>query len=581
VNPSEALAQVFVDELVRHRVSDVVLSPGSRSAPLAYALHAADRAGRLRLHVRIDERGAGFLALGLAKASQWPAAVVTTSGTAVANLHPAVLEAHHAGVPLLVLSADRPPELRGIGANQATDQLGLFGGAVRLFHEVGAPERRTGLNAYWRALVGRALIAARGELSADPGPVHLNVALRDPLVPDDGTGPGEWVEPLDGRPDGAPWVTGAGAQPWLADAPVPDRVGNEPRTVVVVGDAPPLLGLAAADLAGRRGWPLVAEPSSGAWGRGSTYVEAGSLLLGAAEWVEDNAPERVLVVGRPTLSRSVAALLRRPGTAVDVVASGPRWADPGLVARQVLDRAQLWASSGEEPVGDQAFLAAWLDAGRRAGKAVEAYLGAQPSLTGLAVAREVIAAVPADALVVLGSSNAVRDFDLGAVPPAAPTWVLANRGLSGIDGMVSTAVGAALEHNRARSRPAYALLGDLTFLHDHNGLVIGPDEPQPELTIVVVNDAGGGIFTLLEHGAPERAESFERIFGTPHDVSIESLCVATRTPYVWARTVAELRTALATSGGLRVVEVVVDRAAHRDIRAGLRDVVVAAALAQS
>ena len=183
MNPSQALATVFVDELIRGGAVDAVLSPGSRSAPLAYALYEADAAGRLRLHVRIDERTAGFLALGLTKASRRPVPVVCTSGTAAANLHPAVLEASHASLPLVMLTADRPPELRGVGANQATDQIGLYGTAVRFFREVGAAEARIGQVAYWRALVSRTLAAANGSLSRDPGPVHLNVALREPLIP--------------------------------------------------------------------------------------------------------------------------------------------------------------------------------------------------------------------------------------------------------------------------------------------------------------------------------------------------------------------------------------------------------------
>ena len=183
MNPSTALATVLVDEMVRGGVREAVLCPGSRSAPLAYALQEADAAGRLRLHVRVDERSAGFLALGLAKLTRRPVPVVTTSGTAVANLHPAVLEASHAGVPLLVLTADRPQELRGTGANQTTDQGGFFGAAVRWSHELAAPERRAGQNGSWRSVVARACVAARGDLTGEAGPVHVNVPLREPLVP--------------------------------------------------------------------------------------------------------------------------------------------------------------------------------------------------------------------------------------------------------------------------------------------------------------------------------------------------------------------------------------------------------------
>ncbi|MCW2779332.1 MAG: 2-succinyl-6-hydroxy-2,4-cyclohexadiene-carboxylic acid synthase/2-oxoglutarate decarboxylase, partial [Frankiales bacterium] len=234
MNPSTALARVLVDELVRGGVRDAVLSPGSRSAPLAFALHDADAAGRLRLHVRIDERSAGFLAVGLAKASGRPVPVVTTSGTAVANLHPAVLEAAHSGASLVVLSADRPPELRGAGANQTVDQLGLYGGAVRLFTELGVPEVRAGQNAYWRSQTCRVLAAAAS------GPVQVNVALRDPLVPTEG----DWPEDLDGRPGGAPWTA---VLPAAEPAGLPDDLPA--RTVVVLGDGPPGPAAAAQALA--------------------------------------------------------------------------------------------------------------------------------------------------------------------------------------------------------------------------------------------------------------------------------------------------------------------------------------------
>ncbi|MGL4178247.1 MAG: 2-succinyl-5-enolpyruvyl-6-hydroxy-3-cyclohexene-1-carboxylic-acid synthase, partial [Dermatophilaceae bacterium] len=289
MNPSTALATVLVDELVRGGVREVVLCPGSRSAPLAYAVLEAERAGRLRLHVRVDERSAGFLALGLAKGflgqdglAGPPTAVVTTSGTAVANLHPAVLEAHHAGVPLVVVSADRPHELRGTGANQTTTQPGLFGRATRFDADLPAPDCRPGQQASWRSTVCRALAAASGVTGADPGPVHLNIALREPLVPDiplgshalrvrqehpdesgrnsaltgrDAPDPAEtgaddgWPESLDGRPGGAPWVVardesgrrrgareGSGRQRGARDAVVEESVAHVERTLVVVGD---------------------------------------------------------------------------------------------------------------------------------------------------------------------------------------------------------------------------------------------------------------------------------------------------------------------------------------------------------
>ena len=349
VNPSTAEATVLVDELIRGGVREAVLSPGSRSAPLAYALHAADRAGRLRLHVRVDERSAGFLAVGLAKASGAPVAVACTSGTAAANLHPAVLEASESGLPLVVLTADRPPELRGAGANQTVDQLGLYGRAARLFAEVGTATERAGEVAYWRALVCRALAAATGVLSRDPGPVHLNCAFREPLVPDaDPT----WPEPLDGRPGGAPWTR---VEPAAAErAPIDD---GPHRTLVVVGDAPLGWGDAAVRLAESRGWPVLSEPSGNAR-RGPSALTRGHVLLDRLDAL-GLVPERVLVVGRPTLWRPVQALLRRADLAVEVCAPTARWADAVRSAVRVLPAVP-------EPGHAHPVDPAWLDAWRAA-----------------------------------------------------------------------------------------------------------------------------------------------------------------------------------------------------------------------
>jgi 2-succinyl-5-enolpyruvyl-6-hydroxy-3-cyclohexene-1-carboxylate synthase len=543
VNPSTALARVLVDELVRGGVSDAVLSPGSRSAPLAVALHAADVAGRLRLHVRIDERSAGFLALGLARSSGRAVPVVTTSGTAVLNLHPAVTEAWHAGVPLLLLTADRPPELRGTGANQTVDQVKAFGTDVRWFAEVGVPTARAGEVAYWRSLVCKALAAA----TTDPGPVHLNLGLREPLVPD---GDEDWLEPLDGRSDGRPWTQVLPAAPRpRPDDDLPDR------TVVVLGDGAPLEAAAAQRLAAARGWPVVAEPSSGAVPSGEVLAVP-DLLLGAGVLP---APDRVLVVGRPTLSRAVGRLVA--GSPADVVAVAGRWPDPSRSAGRALPAVPEVSRGG----GDPTWLGTWQDASARARRAVLALLQDGQALSGPQVARTVAAAV-GDALLVVGSSAPVRDLFLWDPTPGR---VLANRGAAGIDGTVSTAVGAAL----AAGGPGYALLGDLTFLHDANGLVLGPDEPRPDLTIVAVNNDGGGIFGLLEQGADEHAAAFERVFGTPHGVDLAALCAATRTPHRLVGSADELRAALARSPGLRVVEVRTDRASdvrlHRALRAAV------------
>lgn len=535
MNPSTALATVVVDELVRAGVREAVLSPGSRNAPLSFALHEADRAGRLRLHVRIDERTAGFLALGLAKATGLPVPVVTTSGTAAVNLHPAVVEADYSRVPLVVLTADRPEELRGVGANQTIDQVRLYGSSVRFFYDLSVdtdagPGR-------WRTLVDRAL--GHGV----DGPVHLNVAFREPLVPGAaaaGTDGTDNLAALDAEPEVARVVTG-GRRSW---GYLPLAAGG--RTVVVAGDQ------AMADargLAEAGGWPLLAEPSSGHRG-GPNAVGTYRLLLDSFA----DEVERVVVAGRPTLSRSVTSLLARDD--VDVF--------------RLRDDAMTPSVTGV-PAGD--WLDRWRSADAAASAAVDRVLADEP-LSGPAVARAVAAAVPPDGLLVAGSSSAVRDLDLAGPwdRPSDPPCVLANRGASGIDGTVSTAVGAALGH----AGPAYALMGDLTFLHDGTGLVLGPHEPRPDLTVVVVNDDGGGLFTLLEQGAPEHAAIFERVFGTPHGVDLEALCRATSTAYVLSGSPDELRAALDSPRGIRVVEVRADRSRTRDLHERLRAAATAA-----
>ena len=564
MNPSTALARVLVDELVRGGVTECVLSPGSRSAPLAFALHAADAAGRLRLHVRIDERSAGFLALGLAKASGCPPAVVTTSGTATANLHPAVLEAAHSHVPMIVLTADRPPELRGTGANQTIDQIGLYGGAVRLFVDVGTPEARAGQNTYWRGLTCRAQSGALGDLGGEPGPVHLNLGLREPLVPE---GDDDWPESLDGRPGGQPWTarvqpSAAGPRPAspgdVSTALVVDDLPS--RTVVVVGDAVPAATAAALALAEARGWPVVAEPSANAGGGGLLHVA--ELVLDAPGFLEAHRPDRVLVVGRPTLSRALGRLVA--SAPADVVAHGDHWSDASGRAARVLPAVPRADGAGEV---DASWLPSWKSAGQVATAAVHELLDAGLDLAEPVIAQEVVAA--AGSLLVVGSSKPVRDLFLA--DPRPGLRVLANRGVAGIDGTVSTALGAALAHGA----PTLALLGDLTFLHDANGLVLGPCEPRPDLTFVVVNNDGGAIFGLLEQGAPGHEAAFERVFGTPHGVDLGALCSATRTPYVLVATRAELRAALAVIEGVRVVEVRTDRTAavtlDRQLHAAVAD----------
>jgi 2-succinyl-5-enolpyruvyl-6-hydroxy-3-cyclohexene-1-carboxylate synthase len=521
MNPSTALATVVVDELVRGGVREAVLCPGSRNAPLSFALHEADRLGRLRLHVRVDERTAGFLALGLAKASRRPVPVVTTSGTAAVNLHPAVVEAEYSHVGLVAITADRPVELRGVGANQTIHQVGLYGRSVAYGDDLSVDNRTT--VGRWRTVVDQAM--ARAEWA----PVHLNIAFRDPLVPD---GDPTWAEPLDAEPAEERMRRG-GQRSWGYS----DLVTGD-RALVVAGDRalPDARGLAEA-----AGWPLLAEPSSG--------HRAGPNALSTYRLLLDDLGgevERVVVAGRPTLSRPVTRLLARTDVEVVRLRDDPR--TPGVTGAP-----------------DPEWLRRWTDADRAARAAVAQVLAEEP-LTGLSVARSVAAVLPPRGLLVAGSSSSIRDLDLTDPWDEAPL-VLSNRGASGIDGTVSTAVGAAL----ARRGPAYALMGDLTFLHDNTGLVIGPAEPRPDLTVVVVNDDGGGLFTLLEQGDPRYADEFERVFGTPHGVDLGALCAATGTPHRLVGSADELRTELDREpSGIRVLEVRTDRGRTRNLHARLR-----------
>ncbi len=538
MNPSTAQARVVVDELIRGGVRDVVLCPGSRNAPLAFALADADRAGRLRLHVRIDERTAGYLAIGLAVAAGAPVCVAMTSGTAVANMGPAVVEANYARVPLIVLSANRPYELLGTGANQTMEQLGYFGSQVRAAISLGlaedAPEELDSLNAQWRSATCRVIAAATGARTANAGPVQFDIPLREPLVPDPEPAGGE-IPP--GRPDGRPWTY---TPPVSFDQPL--EIDLTPDTVVIAGHGagvqPNLAGL-----------PTVAEP---------TAPHAANKLHPLA--LPLLRPRQVIMLGRPTLHRTVSTLLADPAVPVYALTTGPRWPDVSGNSQATGTRAEL---SGTP---DPAWLRRCAEVNRHAMDAVREQLAAHPLTTGLHVAAAVADAVrPGDQLM-LGASNPVRDAALVGLNTEG-IRVRSNRGVAGIDGTVSTTIGAALAHPGR----TIALLGDLTFVHDSSGLLIGPTEPSPEnLTIVVSNDNGGGIFELLEQGDPRFSDVSSRIFGTPHDVDVGALC---RAYHVEARQieVADLGAALdEPHDRMRVLEVKADRSSLRELHAAIK-----------
>jgi 2-succinyl-5-enolpyruvyl-6-hydroxy-3-cyclohexene-1-carboxylate synthase len=578
VNPSTAFATVLVDELIRCGLREAVVAPGSRSAPLALALYAAASApdSPLRLHVRIDERSASFLALGLAKASGRPAAVLCTSGTAAAHCHAAVIEADEACVPLLVLTADRPPELRGTGANQTIDQVKLYGGAVRWFCEPGVTEYRTGQVGYWRSVASRAWSLSSGNGVASPGPVHLNLQFRDPLVPEADPG---WPEPLDGRADGAPWT-----RAWFLESSPPGTTSSLPeveldwteRGLVLCGDGtanPQSL----AELAAAAGWPLLAEPSSGAR-HGAAALRCYQYLLDSAEFLAAHRPDLIISTGRPGLSRGQLALLGCAGLTGNggaatrhVVLGQPdgRWADPARTATDVASAVRLRHAPAASKAG---WLDSWHRADAAASAAADSLLDGDGGLSEPLLARDLGAALPGGALLWVASSMPARDLDRH-LAPRPDLRILANRGASGIDGMVSSAIGAALAHQRAGSGPAVALLGDLALLHDAPGLMIGPLEGRPDLSLIVVNNNGGGIFSGLEQAA--FPDPFERVFGTPHDTDFSYVAAAARLPYVLVRQPAELPEALA-GRGLRLVEVTTDRAEQSALRAAVAKACAAA-----
>lgn len=530
-------------------VREAVLAPGSRSAPLVYGLAAQEVAGRIRAHVRIDERAAAYTALGLSREDPArPAAVVTTSGTATAHLHAAVMEAHHSRIPLLVLTADRPAELREVGANQATRQAGLFRSLVRLAVDLPAPTAAAATGLELRTVVStaaRALALATGE---HPGPVHLNLSFRDPLVPRAETpGSAEDMPDVD-MPDGERGrivLTRRAGR----GAPAPHPVPVDRGTVVVAGDG---AGPAAAELAARHQLPLLAEPSSGAR-HGATLVPRYPALLREVMAAPQHPlrPHRAIVLGHPTLSRSVVGtLLGAEDVEVVIVDPHPDWPDVARRARLVVP-----AAVGEESPADaggsaaerrREHVAAWVAA---ADEVAARLPDSWQQRAALAVWE---ASGPQDVLV-LGSSSLVRDLELHA--GASPARVVANRGLAGIDGTSAMAGGLALAREAAGIPGRVRLLvGDLTALHDLTGLLIGPEERRPRLDVVVVDDGGGRIFSGLEHAAAP-PDLLRRFFTTPHGADIAGAAAALGAEALRLRP-EELASALAAPAeGLRVLVV--------------------------
>lgn len=570
-NPSHAMASVLVDELVRCGLRHVCVAPGSRSAALAMAFAEREE---VATHVGIDERSVSFLALGIARVSHVPVAVLTTSGTAAANLHPAVVEADLARAPLLVLTADRPPELRHTAANQTIDQVKLYGDAVRFFAELGVAEDREGAVAYWRSLTCRAWASAAG-VGNPPGPVHLNLPFREPLVPLEvdarGTTQGAFTQPTSGRPSGRPWTEVVPAIRRLSDARLSElasRIDGTERGLVVVGEtnaSPETIATFAEHI----GWPLIAEPLSGAR-RGANAIVGAHALLSLSGFADRHRPDLVVRIGRVGLSR---ALLRHLPADVDQILLDPdaAWLDPERALSQIVAAAvddvlpRLLGAVASRPVS--AWLGSWRQADGAARAVVDAVLDAEDRPTEPRVARDVAGAVPDGGALVVGSSMPVRDLDQFMAPHVGLRRVIGNRGASGIDGFVSTALGVALAHDG----PVLALCGDLSLLHDTNGLATVPAD-DVDLVVVVVNNDGGGIFSLLPQA--EFAATFERLFGTPHGTDLAALVGAHGWGHRLVAAAADLVDALdeaRATGGRQVVEVRTHRgenaALHRRILA--------------
>jgi len=528
---SPRVAVAVIEELLASGVRDIVLAPGSRSAPFALALADAERRGLLRLHVRIDERSAAYLALGLARGSGLPVAVVTTSGTAAVNLHPAIVEAAYSGVPLVALTADRPGALRGSGANQTIEQPGLFASDVVAEVDVEGLDE-----AALRQSVAHVLDIAVGER---PGPVHLNVPLTEPLVAAGHHAIGEvTVRVRDARP--------LPLRPALS-ALVPAGV-DLARGIIVAGDFDdPVIRDDASDLAQALGWPLVSEPS-GNLSTSPAAVRHGPMLLATAG-AGDLMPEVVVTLGRVGLHRSVSAVMRsaKAHIAVDVPPRLGR-VDPLRTASVVVDAVP----SAEGVTLDAGWARRWAEADAMAAAVIAGALDGDV-LSGPVVARIVAQHADAEDLLVVGASWPVRH--VSSYAGALRATCAGNRGTSGIDGVVSTAWGTAIAHaDRHPHATTLALLGDLTALYDRNGLLVPMREAHPRLDYIVIDNDGGGIFSSLEQGAPDFAGDFDRVFGTPHGGDITALLQAPGIEVVLASTVAELRALLDQEAtGVRVI----------------------------
>ena len=515
-------AATLVDEWIRCGVRHAVVAPGSRSTPLALAL--AERQ-ELVLHVIHDERVAAFTALGIGLATGVPAVLVCTSGTAAVNFHPAVVEAGLSDVPLLVCTADRPPELRGVGAPQTIDQVDLYRRAVRWSHDALPPDASEPDD--WRPLAQRAYTAA------ERGPIHLNLPFREPLVGASNPLPAQLGPPLP-VPRG---IASTGL----------DAGFDRPHGVIVAGGRSGVPTDDIAALAERLGWPILADPPSGLRGDPRAVTAFDSLLRDPG-FAGSHRPELVVRFGRPPASKVLTQWVVAAGAPV-VQVGGPGSINPDHNVVAWCTPADLAPLTG---CPDEAWLDGWLTANSHAEAQFSRLAGAEPALTEPGVARAVAAGLPDGAELFVAASMPMRDLEWFGGPTAR---ALVNRGANGIDGVMSTALGVA-----ATGKPVVVLLGDVAFLHDSNALLAAA-QLGADLRVVVVDNAGGGIFSFLPQATELAPDRFERLFGTPHTTD---LCALARAHGIPAETVTALDALAAAVAcpGPRVTRVPSDRAAN-------------------
>jgi len=536
-NQNSALASALVEELGRCGVTTAVLSPGSRSTPIALAL---DREPGVSVTVVLDERCAGFVALGAGLASRAPAIVACTSGSAAANLHPAVVEADQAGVPLIVLTSDRPPELRGIGAGQTIDQIGLYGAAARWFCEVGTHEandaglihmRSTGIRAYAEATQAR-------------GPVHLNLSWRDPLGPEEQRELVTASDPvaLDGRSKRRPLtVPIEGREPGEAlVAALTESVSGAERGVIVAGrHAEPDLPAALAALSMASGFPILAEPTSQLrFGSHDRAAVIGSYDLIARARPPALVPDLVLRFGDMPTSKPLRKWIAESGVDQIVIDPPGHWNEPtrraGAFVRADAVSVAVALAERTEVAGHE-WGSRWTDAEGAAQGAIDAVLDGFEGLSEPGVHRALGAVFAGGDQVLTASSMPVRDAEAFIAGGDADVRFYSNRGANGIDGLVSTACGLAI----GGSGSTWVVLGDLALAHDLGGLAAIQATDTP-LRLVAIDNGGGGIFDFLPQAGQIEAKRFERLFTTPSALDLERVAGLFELPYVAVEELNEL-----------------------------------------